>query len=164
MKNKNQPKGLIGKKLEDPEYRKLQEERYAAFKLEAQILRALEKKGWTYSDLAKATNTYKSNISRDLKAGGILTASLSRISNMAEALGMKLIALLVPKEHEPYMLLKIEELVRMSSSAACVDVKLIEPSSFTTDFDEGYLTNPPPDSFTWNIQTEGLVQNIELAA
>lgn len=116
MSNKPKAKGLIERKLQDPEYRKWFEKRYAAFKLEAQILTALETKGWIYDDLAKATGTSKGNVSRDLKAGGILSASFSRINRIAEALGMRLIALLVPQESIQFILPRIEELVRSSSN------------------------------------------------
>lgn len=114
MGNKHRVKSLLERKLEDPEYRKRHEESYAAFKLEVQILQALEKKDWSYADLAKATNTYKSNISRDLKAGGIFAASFSRISKIAKALGMRLIALLIPDDQADSILPRIEALVRVS--------------------------------------------------
>lgn len=114
MSDKNRTKGLITKKLENSEYQKRHNERYPAFKLEAQILVALERKGWSYADLAKVANTYKSNISRDLRAGGILTASLARINKIADALGMKLITLLIPKNAEDFIVPKIEELVRVA--------------------------------------------------
>lgn len=110
----NNQKSLIEKKMEDAEYKKRHIRTYNAFKLEAQILYAIEKKGWTYSDLAKATHTNKSNISRDLRAGGILSASFSRISRIAEALEMKLVALLIPQEKEQYLLQRIEDIVRDS--------------------------------------------------
>ncbi len=114
MPDKPRVKSLIARKLENPEYRKRHDEQYAAFKLEAQILHALERKGWTYAQLADATDTYKSNISRDLRAGGILKASFSRISKIAGALGMTLIALLIPKEQEAVIIPKINVLVRAS--------------------------------------------------
>ena len=108
--NKNMPiRGLIERKLEDPKYRKEHDERYAAFKLEVQILVALEAKGWTYAKLARALHTNKSNISRDLKAGGISKASFARIHRIADALDMKLLAILVPKDEGRSLLQKIEE-------------------------------------------------------
>ena len=112
MSDKPPVKGYLNRKLEDPEYRKQHDERYAAFKLEVQILLALEDRDWTYSDLAKATKTSKSNISRDLKDGGLVNASFSRIHRMADALGMKLVGVLIPKESVETVLPKIEELVR----------------------------------------------------
>lgn len=109
----DKPKSLIERKMQDPEYRKRFEEEYGAFQLEVQILLALEDRGWTYSDLAKATKTSKSNISRDLKDGGLVNASYSRIHRMADALGMKLVGVLIPKDSVETVLPKIEELVRL---------------------------------------------------
>ena len=110
MKKKTKAKGLLERKLEDPEYRQRFDAQYESFKLEAQILSALEKKGWTYDQLAEKTQTKKSNISRDLRAGGIYSASISRVSKIAAALGMKLITLLVPKESASIFLNRVEEL------------------------------------------------------
>ena len=73
--SKSHIKGLLERRLDDPEQKKRHEERYEAFKLEVQILEALETKRWSYADLAQATGTSKSNVSRDLRAGGILSAS-----------------------------------------------------------------------------------------
>lgn len=106
---KKQVRSLIDRKFEKPEYHDSFERNYPAFVLEAQILRSLEEKEWTYDDLAKATRTQKSNISRDLKAGGIQAASFSRISKIAEALGKRLIALLVPMDQVRFLLPRIEE-------------------------------------------------------
>ena len=150
MSNKPKAKGLIERKLEDPEYKKRHDERYAAFKLEAQILYALEEKNWTYSDLAKATGTAKSNVSRDLKAGGILAASFYRINKIADALGMKLVALLIPKESERYILPRIEELVRLSSTTAFMQFQLIQQSSQMTNLQEVFS----PQNGTEGIRTE----------
>jgi hypothetical protein len=135
MPDKPRTKGLIARKLESADYRKRHDERYAAFKLEAQILHALERKGWSYGQLADAVNTYKSNISRDLRAGGILKASFLRISKIAGALGMTLITLLVPKEQEAAVLPKIEALIRSSLSAG--EVKMSETPSTTINAGPG---------------------------
>jgi transcriptional regulator with XRE-family HTH domain len=124
MEHKPKIKGLIERKLDDPQYRKRFEEGYDAFQLEVQILNAMEKKDWSYSDLAKAVGTSKSNISRDLKGGGLVTATFSRIRKMAEALEMKLIAVLIPKEQEPFLLPRIEDLVRESMTASTGGVKI----------------------------------------
>jgi hypothetical protein len=134
MPNKSRAKSLLERKLENLEYRKRHEERYEAFKLEVQILNALQKKGWSYTDLAQAINTHKSNISRDLKGGGILSATFSRISRIAEALEMKLIALLIPKEEEQFILPRIGELVRLSFNAASGDIKMAEPPKMVTQW------------------------------
>jgi transcriptional regulator with XRE-family HTH domain len=91
---------MLERKRVNADYKKLHDETYAAFKLENQILIAMEDRGMSYSDLALATHTSKSNVSRDLRAGGILNASLARIGRIADALGMKLIVLLVPKESD----------------------------------------------------------------
>lgn len=84
-------KGLLARKMEDPAYRARHEESYELLKLEVQLLNALERKGWTYDDLAKALGTHKSAISRDLKGRGLACASVDRIARMAEALGMRFV-------------------------------------------------------------------------
>lgn len=89
MKNRVNVRGLLARKMEDSEYRRRHEESYELFKLEVQLLNALEQKHMTYGDLAEILHTSKSNICRDLKAGGIQKASLSRIIKMAEVLGLK---------------------------------------------------------------------------
>ena len=127
MQNKAQPKSLIARKMGNAGYRKRHENGYEAFKLEAQILLALENKGWSYTDLAQATNTHKSNVSRDLSAGGILSATLSCISRIAEALGMRLVTLLIPRDKIGIVLPRIEELVRESFDTAAGEVKMINP-------------------------------------
>jgi transcriptional regulator with XRE-family HTH domain len=90
-------KGLLARKMEDPAYRKRFEESYELFKLEVKLLNALERKHWSYSDLARAVGTNKSQISRDLN-GGLGTASIGRVSKMADALGLRFIPLCLPKE------------------------------------------------------------------
>jgi hypothetical protein len=98
MKRKWRVKSQLARDLEDPAYRKRFEADYAAFKLEVQLLLALERKHWSYSDLAKAVGTQKSHISRDLKGGGLGSASLSRIAKMAEALGMRFVPLCISEK------------------------------------------------------------------
>jgi hypothetical protein len=108
---KNKIKGLIERKLKNPTYRKRHDERYAAFRLEVQLLSAIERLNLTYADLAKTLHTSKSNISRDLSAGGILSARLSRVRRMADALGLMFIPLVLPKRKALALLPKIEKLV-----------------------------------------------------
>lgn len=84
--------------MEDPAYRKRHEESYERLKLEAQLLNALERKHWTYADLAKVMHTQKSAISRDLKDGGLRSASMARVAKMAEALGLKLVSFCVAEK------------------------------------------------------------------
>lgn len=98
MKRRWRVKSQLARDLEDPEYRKRFDEDYAALKLEVQLLLALERKHWSYSDLAKAVGTQKSHISRDLKGGGLGSASLSRIAKMAEALGLKFVPLCISEK------------------------------------------------------------------
>ncbi len=127
MPDNIQNKSLLEKKNADAAYRKRHDDSYAAFKLEAQILMAMEKKNWSYTDLANATHTSKGNISRDLKAGGILRASLSRINKIADALGMKLVALLIPKEHEPFLMPKFEILIRNIQTSVEAEARIEQP-------------------------------------
>lgn len=125
MVSTHKVKSLYERELENKQFRQAYEEGYEAFQLEAQILHALEEKKWTYSDLAKATNTSKSNVSRDLAAGGILSASFLRISRIADALGMQLVGLLIPKEHVSFVLPKIECLIRDSANTTYGKAKLV---------------------------------------
>ena len=97
--------------MEDPSYRKRHEESYELFKLEVQFLNALEKKHWTYGDLAKVMNTHKSGISRDLKGGGLKFASMARVAKMAEALGLKLFSFCVAEKKAKLVLPVIRKLV-----------------------------------------------------
>jgi predicted XRE-type DNA-binding protein len=110
MNNKTKVKGLLARKMEDPAYRKRHEESYELFKLEVQLLNALHRKHMTYEDLARALHTHKSNISRDLKAGGIRNASISRVIKMAKVLGMTFLPLMISEEKERVVLPKISEM------------------------------------------------------
>lgn len=104
-------KSQIARDLENPAYRKRFEVDYETFKIAVQILLALEKKNWTYQDLAKAIGTNKSHISRDLKSGGIESASVSRIARIADALGMTFIPLFIANEKRKQILPKLHGLV-----------------------------------------------------
>ncbi len=106
-------KGLLERKIENPAYRARFERNYPAFVLEVQLLKALERKGWTFDRLARALHTSKSNISRDLSAGGIRTASLPRLARMAEALDMEFVPLLVSQKKEKAILPRIQELAAL---------------------------------------------------
>ncbi|MFH1258847.1 MAG: helix-turn-helix transcriptional regulator [Elusimicrobiota bacterium] len=111
MKRKWNVKSQIERKLENPVYRKKFEEDYEDFKIAVQILNALEKKNWSYNDLAKATGTNKSHISRDLKAGGIEKASVGRLAQIAEAMDMTFIPLFVSRHKQKQILSKLHRLV-----------------------------------------------------
>lgn len=118
MKNQIKARGMLAKKLEDPDYSRRFEEGFEAFELEVQILNTLEAKGWSYAKLAEATQTSKSNISRDLSGGGLLTATLSRLRRIADALGMRLVMLLIPKDQAHFIVPKLEDIARSSFNAA----------------------------------------------
>ena len=98
MKRKRNVKSQLARDLENPEYRKRFEADYESFKLEVQLLLAMERKHWSYSDLARAVGTQKSHISRDLKGGGLASASIARIARMAEVLGLKFLPLCVSEK------------------------------------------------------------------
>jgi transcriptional regulator with XRE-family HTH domain len=104
-------KGSLNKQLEDPKYRQRFEYGYELFKLEVQILKALEDKGWTYADLAKEVGTSKQNIWRDLKNGGLRKASMDRVSKIAEALGLRLHAIFISQKNEKRLLPKLHRLL-----------------------------------------------------
>ena len=103
-------KSLIERKMGNPGYRARFERDYPAFMLEVQILKAMERKGVSYAALAKVLHTSKSNISRDLSAGGIRSASLPRLSRLAEALGMEFVPIMVEQKHEKAVMAKLREL------------------------------------------------------
>jgi len=111
MKTKLKVKGLIERKLENPKYRREFAEGYEAFKLEVQLLNALERNHLTYNDLAKVLHTGKSNISRDLRGGGIYSATVSRVSRMARALGLEFVPMLIPIKKAARILPQIEKLI-----------------------------------------------------
>ena len=108
---KNKRKSLFEKRMTDSNFRQRFEREYPLFKLEVQILNALEKKGWTYSKLAKAMGTSKSNISRDLSAHGIRSATASRLVKMAQVLDSDFIPLVIPQSKELEILSKIQKFV-----------------------------------------------------
>lgn len=111
MKNKGKPRGLLARKMADPAYRKRHDESYELLKLEVQLLNALERKHWTYADLARVMHTQKSAISRDLKGGGLRFASMSRVAKMAEALGLRLFSFCVAENKAGQVLPVIRKLV-----------------------------------------------------
>src|SRR5437899_2873272 len=96
--------GSLNRKLQDPKFREKFEHRYRFFQLEVQILNALEDKGWSYKDLAKASGTYSQNVWRDLKNGGLHKASLERVSRYAEALGLHMHHFLLSPRQEKKLL------------------------------------------------------------
>ncbi len=104
-------KSTFDREMENPEFRNLFEESWPAFQVEVQLLKALEGKQWSYSDLAKVLHTQKSAISRDLKGGGIRSASITRIAKMAEALGMRFIPFCVSEKKAREILPAIKKLL-----------------------------------------------------
>lgn len=105
-------KGSLNRKLEDPAYRAQFEDRQRFLSLEIQILLAMEDKGWTYEDLARAVGTTRQNIWRDLKNGGLHKASLDRIARIAEALGLRIHHVLLSRKNESKILPKLQKLLR----------------------------------------------------
>jgi len=103
--------GYLNRKLQDPVYRDRFEKEYAVFQLEVQILLAMEKRGWTFTDLAKAVGTSKGNISRDLSGGRINSATVTRLTRIADALGLRFLPLFVPKMTDAELELKIRALL-----------------------------------------------------
>jgi transcriptional regulator with XRE-family HTH domain len=111
MKTKTKSVGYLNRKLEDPVYRKHFDKRYAIFQLEVQILLAMEKRGWTFADLAKAVGTSKGNISRDLSGGMINSATLPRLARIGEALGLRFLPLFIPEKSAAEIEPKIRKLI-----------------------------------------------------
>ena len=79
--------------MENPDFKKHFEDTWPGFQLEVRLLNALEQKHWSYSDLAKIMGTQKSGISRDIKSGGLRSASIARIAKISAALGLKFVPL-----------------------------------------------------------------------
>ncbi|MBU0534065.1 MAG: helix-turn-helix transcriptional regulator [Candidatus Omnitrophica bacterium] len=111
MVNKNKEKTLFEKKMLNKKFRQRFKKEYPAFELEVQILNALERKGWTYSKLAEVMGTSKSNISRDLGANGIWSATISRLARMAEVLDADFVPLFIPRSKESEVLSKIQKII-----------------------------------------------------
>ncbi len=101
--------GSLNRKLQEAKYRKEFEHRQRFFRLEVQILLALEDKGWTYQDLARASETYPQNVWRDLKNGGLHKASLERVDRYAEALGLHVHHFLLSPKQEKKLLPRLQK-------------------------------------------------------
>jgi len=111
MKTKAKVKSLFEREMEDLGFRTRFEEEHEIFKLEVQLLAALERRKITYDELAHKLHTKKSNISRDLRQGGISSAKIGRIREMAHALGLTFLPLLVPNQKAQALLPKLEKLI-----------------------------------------------------
>ena len=111
MKTKPKIIGQLNRELLDPVYRERFEKEYALFELEVQILLAMEKRGWSNADLARAVGTSKGNISRDLSGGGINSATVKRLTRIADALGLRFLPLFVPKKSVARLAPKIRALL-----------------------------------------------------
>lgn len=101
-------KGELNRLLENPKFREKFEPGYEFFKLEVQILLAMEEKDWSYEDLAKATGIHRQNIWRDLKNGGLQKASLERVARYAEALDLHVHTFLMSSKQEKKLLPKLQ--------------------------------------------------------
>jgi len=108
---KTKVKSLFEREMEDPGFRARFEEEHKIFKIEVQLLAALEKSGLTYEELARVISSHRSNISRDLKGGGINSATLSRIRKLAGALGMVFIPLVISKRKASQIIPQLEKLM-----------------------------------------------------
>lgn len=97
--------------LENPPYREKFEWDYELFKLEVLILDAMEEKGWTHHDLARATGISRHNIWRDLESGGLQNASLERIARIVDALGLHLHPVLLDQKKETKILPKLRRVL-----------------------------------------------------
>jgi transcriptional regulator with XRE-family HTH domain len=111
MNTKPKVVGYLNRKLQDPAYRQRFEKEAALFRVEMQILIALEDRGWSYADLAKAVGTSKGNISRDLSGGRINSATVKRLTRIADALDLRFIPLFVPKKSVARLAPKIRALL-----------------------------------------------------
>ncbi len=103
--------GSLDLKLQDPVYRAEFERRQEFFRIEVQILLAMEDRDWGLSDLAKATGIHKQNVCRDLKNGGLHKASLDHIARYAEALDLRMHPILVSKKKEKKIMAQLHRLL-----------------------------------------------------
>lgn len=110
-KAKKRAKSLIDRKLDTPAKKRKFDQGYLLFSIEMQILNAMEARGMTFTDLAKALKTNKSNISRDLSAGGIRNATLPRLMKIAAILDMEYLPLMIPLDKAKKIKPKIHKLV-----------------------------------------------------
>ena len=111
MKTKPKVVGYLNRKLQNPAYRERFETESALFKLEVQILLAMEDRRWSYANLARAVGTSKGNISRDLSGGRINSATVKRLTRIADALGLRFLPLFVPKRTDAELAPKIRALL-----------------------------------------------------
>lgn len=110
----NKKNTLFEREMAKPKFR----EKYLAekqeFKLELQILQALEDLGLTYEEFADRIGTTKGNVSRDLKTRGLAKASIERLQKMADALEMEFLPLFLPRD-DKLRKKKISDLLRKAS-------------------------------------------------
>jgi transcriptional regulator with XRE-family HTH domain len=102
--------GSLNRNLQNPKYRVEFERGQRFFRLEVQILLALEDKGWSYEDLAKATGIPERTIWRDIKNGELQKASLDQVARIAEALGLHMHPILMTPEQEKEFLPSLRKL------------------------------------------------------
>ena len=111
MKKNEKKESLFDREMKKASFRKKYEEKYPLFKIEVQLLNELERNGLTYVEFAEAIGTKKSNISRDLKGGGIQHITLQRLKKMAAALNCDLVPLIIPRDREEKVLPQIRKLL-----------------------------------------------------
>lgn len=111
MKNTKTPNSLFEKEMAKTSFRKNFETGYPFFQIEVQLLNELERNNLTYLEFARLIGTQKSNISRDLRGGGVHHATLDRIKKMANALNCMFIPLIIPKEKGREMLPRIAKII-----------------------------------------------------
>ena len=111
MNAKPRVMGLIERKLEKPEYRQHFDDEHNMFKLEVQLLLALERHGLTHAQLARMLHISQRRITRTLCQGGISSAKLSQIQRMGDVLGLAFVPVMLPKAKLQAFLPKLERLV-----------------------------------------------------
>jgi transcriptional regulator with XRE-family HTH domain len=90
-------KTLFEREMERPSFRTKYEDHKKDLALEVEVLKLLEEKRMTYEAFAHLLGTKKSNVSRDLKGGGLRSATLRRIEQIAKALECDFVPLLLPR-------------------------------------------------------------------
>lgn len=91
------PSTLSSRLREDPAMAQRIDAYLDAFRLEQQFRDAMTAQHITSADLARRTNHKPAAISRDL-AGGLSSAKLGRVREMAAAMGCDVVTLLVPRD------------------------------------------------------------------
>jgi hypothetical protein len=97
LRHKKEAKSLSARLRENPEVARRIDAYLDELRLEQQFLDAMQREQITATELARRIKRKPASISRDL-AGGLSSAKLGRVREMANAVGYDVVALLVPQD------------------------------------------------------------------